>query len=313
MINTRRDLMWPLIVIALGSIWLLMTAGALPEATGDILLRAWPALLILFGFDVLFGRRRLRIWRSSIEMSLVGLVVMVALLVGLVWLAYRNQADVVRADNVQTFSQVLPEEVSRVRLEISLDRTAVTASPAAADPRELGAEFKGSKDSTVSMTWAVEGDTGVLDVTETHASAIPKLEDYGRGTLTLTLPAGVVIDVLDLSSQHGDVTADLQPLRVGQIVLTVGSGNLTLHLPTQDVLQGKLKTGDGGMELFVPESMALVCAKAPGSGEPTYQYDTFRYDLLRDGTLKRRNTEAFQISLDVWLKSGAPLTVTDVQ
>jgi len=310
MTHTRRNLMWPLVVIAVGSIWLLMTAGALPEATGDIIQRAWPALLILFGFDILFGRRRLRLWRSSIEMSLVGLMVTVVLLIGLVWLAYRHQADVVRADNVQTFSQALPEGVTHVRLKIALDRTAITANPAT-DPRELKAEFKGSKDSRVSMIWSVEGDTGVLSVTETHASAIPKLEDYGRGTLNLTLPAGAVIDVLDLSNKHGDVTADLQPLQVEQIAVTAGSGNLTLHLPAQDVLQGKLKTGDGGIELFVPQSMALVL-KAQGSGEPDYRYDTFRYDLLKDGTLKRRNTEAFQISLDVWLKGGAPLTVTDL-
>ena len=310
MTTTRRNLMWPLIVIAVGCIWLLMTAGALPEATGDILLRAWPALLILFGFDVLFGRRRLRLWRTSIEMSLVGLIVTIALLVGLVWLAYRNQADIVRADNVKTFSQVLPEEVSRVSLEILLDRTAVTASPATANPRELGAEFKGSRDSSVDMIWTVEGNTGVLKVTETHASAIPKLEDYGQGTLNITLPAGAVIDMFNLQSQHGDVTADLQPLQVEQIAWTVGSGNLKLHLPAQDVLQGKLKTGDGGVELLVPQSMALVLN---AHGDPDYYtYDKLRYDLLADGTLKRTNTQAFQISLDVELKRGAPLTVTDL-
>jgi hypothetical protein len=311
MTTTRRNLMWPLIIVAVGAIWLLMTAGALPEAAGDIVLRAWPAVLVLFGFDVLFGRRRVQIWRLSVEMSLVGLAVTVVLLVGLVWLAYRNQAEVVRADNVQVFSQVLPEEVNHLRLEISLDRTAVTASPTTANPRELGAEFKGSKDSDVSMIWSVEGETGLLTVTETHASPIPKLKDYGRGTLNLTLPAEAIVDVLDLSNHYGDMTADLQSLRVEQLTVSVDSGDLTVHLPAQDVLQGKLKTG-GGLELFVPQSMALVL-KAQGSGEPEYRYDTFRYDLLRDGTLKLRNTEAFQISLDVWLKNGAPLTVTDLQ
>jgi hypothetical protein len=310
MTTARRNLMWPLIVIAVGCIWLLMTAGALPEATGDIILRAWPALLILFGFDVLFGRRRLRLWRSSVELSLVGLVVTVALLAGLVRFAYQNQADVVRADNVKTFSQVLPEEVSHVSLEISLDRTAVTASPVTGNPRELGAEYKGSKDSNVDMIWTPDGDSGVLKVIETHTSKIPKLEDYGRGTLTITLPAGVVIDVFDVSNQHGDVTADLQPLQVERIDLRVGSGNLTLHLPAQDVLQGKLKTGDGGIELFVPQNMALVL-KAHGDPD-YYTYDKLRYDLLADGTLKRTNTQAFQISLDVELKRGAPLTVTDL-
>ena len=58
---TRRNVLWPLIIMAVGGIWLLKVADAFPDAVDDILARAWPALLILFGFDVLLGRRRLRI------------------------------------------------------------------------------------------------------------------------------------------------------------------------------------------------------------------------------------------------------------
>jgi len=68
---TRRSLMWPILIIAIGCVLLLQAAGAFPEAVGDLLLRSWPALVILFGLDVLFGRRRLRILGRSIEISLV--------------------------------------------------------------------------------------------------------------------------------------------------------------------------------------------------------------------------------------------------
>jgi len=44
------------IIIAVGSIWLLMTAGAFLRPLG-YLIRAWPALLIVFRIDVLVGRR----------------------------------------------------------------------------------------------------------------------------------------------------------------------------------------------------------------------------------------------------------------
>lgn len=305
--TTRRNVMWPLLIIAIGSLWLLKVAGAVPDAVGDILLRAWPALLILFGFDVLFGRRRLRVRRLTVEMSLVGLVAVLILLAGIVWFAYQKQADVLRTDNVQTFSQPLPAEVARVHLELSLDRTTVTVK--SVQGSALEAVFKGSRESDVKMIWSVQGDAGILRITETHPNAIPKLGDYGRGTLEVTLPAGAVVDLLSLTSARGDITADLQPLRVQQLDLAVDSGDLKINLPGLDVLQGKLKTGSGSVQLFVPQNMALILK---AHGNPSLQYDTLRYDLLADGTLKRQNVQAFQISLDVWQSSGDPLAITDL-
>lgn len=304
MTTTRRNVMWPLLIIAVGSIWLLKVAGAIPDAVGDILVRAWPALLILFGFDVLFGRRRLRMRGLNLEMSLVGLLAVLALLAGIVWFAYQKQADVLRTDNVQTFSQDLPVEVARVRVEVSLDRTTLTVNPAQGSV--LAAEFKGSQESEVKMNWLVEGDAGILRITETHPNAIPRLEDYGRGALVVSLPADVVIELFSLTSTRGDVTADLQPLHVEQLDLSVDEGDFSIHLPGLDVLQGKLKTGDGRVQLFVPPTMALILQMHGGS---TPQYDALRYDLLEGGKLKRVNTQAFQISLDIW---GSSLTVTDL-
>ncbi len=304
MTTTRRNVMWPLLVMAVGSIWLLKVAGAVPDAVGDILLRAWPALLILFGFDVLFGRRRLRLSRLNLEMSLVGLVAVLVLLAGIVWFAYQKQADTLRTDNVQTFSQELPAEVARVRVEATLDRTTVTVNPVQGST--LSAEFKGSRESKVTLAWSVEGDAGILRITETHPNAIPRLEDYGRGALVVSLPADVVIELFSLDSTRGDVTADLQPLRVEQVDLKVGQGNLAIHLPGLDVLQGSLNTGSGTVQLFVPSTMAMILQMHGGS---TPQYDTLRYDLLEGGKLKRVNTQAFQISLDVW---GSTLIVTDL-
>ncbi|MBI5960575.1 MAG: hypothetical protein HY866_17685, partial [Chloroflexi bacterium] len=238
MTTTRRNVMWPLLVIAGGSIWLLMVAGAVPEAVGDILLRSWPVLLILFAFDVLFGRRRVRARRLSIEMNLIGLIVAAAALAGIIFFAYQQQADKLRTDNKRPFSQVLAPEIARVRLDLSLDRTAITIRPAQDDPRELAANFVGSRASEVAMEWSVEGDTGILRILETHTSSIPKLEDYGRGTLEVILPADVVIELFTLTSSRGDITADLRPLRVEQFDFSVERGDLTVELPRLDVSQG---------------------------------------------------------------------------
>ena len=103
----------------------------------------------------------------------------------------------------------------------------------------------------------------------------------------------------------------MSPVQVQQIDVSVVEGDVDVVLPGQDTLQGKLTARDGAMRLTVPEQMALIVGLQPGSGTPSYEYDRLRYDVLLDGQLKRSNTEAFQISLDVWLKNGAALTVID--
>jgi hypothetical protein len=124
-----------------------------------------------------------------------------------------------------------------------------------------------------------------------------------------------VIGLLELSSQDGDVVLNLEPVQLEQLDVTVEEGDLGVQLPElpqQLALTGSLVVDGGGLDLRVPESMLLTLSLASGSGEPAYQYDRDRYDLLRDGTLKRRNTEAFQIGLVVSVDGGAPLVVTDV-
>jgi hypothetical protein len=305
--------MWPLIIMAVGGIWLLKVADAFPEAVDDVLFRAWPALLVLFGFDVLFGRRRLPFLRWRIETSLIGVVIIVLLVGGMVWFAYQKQADVVRADNVQSFSEALGEDITRVQLEFAVERTSITIIPAGGDGRLLDVLFKGSDASQVEMTWVAEGDLGVLSVREIYEDSIPKLEDYGRSTLAVTLPTSVVIELFELSGGPGDVTVDLTPVHMRQIALAVEAGNIQLTLPALDTLQGELRTSDGSIELLVPAGRALDLKLSPGSGEPRYSYDEFKYDVLLNGELKPANTTAFQYALNVWLKDGAALIITDLE
>jgi hypothetical protein len=313
MIATRRSLMWPLIVIAVGGVWLLVVADVFPDAVDDLFKRAWPALLILFGFDVLFGRRRLPVARWSVDTSLIGVVIVLVLVAGAIWFAYDKQGDVIHADNVVTFAESIPADVEQVQITVTVERTAVTINPSSAGPRDLSAEFKGSHGSDVVMDWSVDGTTGALTIHETIPGAIPKLADYGRGTLDITLPTAVIIEPFELTGASGDVAVDLSPIYMRRLVVAVDEGDILLYLPRVDVLQGNLETGDGGLALFVPPGTALDVKRAPGSGQPRYQYDQFRYDLLIDGELKPANTTAFQYVLDVSLKDGALLTITDLE
>ncbi len=307
---TRRSFMWPLVIMAIGGVWLLMVAGAFPAAVEDILLRGWPALLVLFGFDVLLGRRRVRVARWMVDTSFAGLLVTLVLLAGVVVFAYQKQADVVRADQVETFSKVLPEAVERVTVALDLERTAVMVIPADEFERELAFIFRGSKESEITVVWDLLDDTGALTVSEAYRNAISRLEDYGRATIEIMLPLGVAVELFDLSLASGGVALNLESLNVSQLMLAVNEGDVQLALPQDDVLAGDLRVNSGDVEVLVPAANTLNI-KAQG-GSPNFVFDRDRYDLLVGGELKNKGANAFNYSLDVWMRGSATLTITDV-
>ena len=55
--SARRSLSWPLILIAIGLVFLLVNFGYIPGVTAVQLLNLWPLLLILAGVDIAIGRR----------------------------------------------------------------------------------------------------------------------------------------------------------------------------------------------------------------------------------------------------------------
>ena len=310
---TRRTMIWPVLIAAIGALWLLATVDILPDAAADILRRSWPALLVLFGFDLLFGRRRLWLGRQGVSYTVVALLVTLVGLAAIVWLAYAKQADVVQADKQATFVQVVEDTASQLRVTAAMNRTGITVNPVEGDSREVRAEYAGGTESDVTFDWATEGDVAELTIAEAEQDAIPKLDAYGRGTLALMLPVAISVQELTVGGDAGDITANLRTLRIGQLNIAVGEGDLDVSLPMDAVMTGVLRTGGGDITLNVPQNVALTLSLGQGSGQPTYEYDVTRYDLLINGTLKLKNTDAFQVGLTVTLPGGAHLIVNDVE
>lgn len=313
MTTTRRSMMWPLIIVIVGGLWLLMAAGVFEKSVKDLMIRAWPALLIILGLEVLLGGRRLRVARFMISTNLIVVGATLLLLVAVIWFAYARQADVLREDNQQMFAEIIPPDVGQIRVEIDVERTTVTIAPTQDDPRSISLEYKGSKENDVAINWSVEDGIGVLSLRETQRGSIPRLEDYGRGTLEIKLPPKVTIEQFQLSGEDGDVTFDMRPLPVQRVILVVDKGDFSLTLPENEALNGELKTGKGGIDLNVPLDIDMIVSLSSSSGVPAYEFDETRYDLLHNGTLKRENREDFQVGLVVSVKDGAPLVVSDLQ
>lgn len=312
MTTVRRNLLWPLVLVAVGLVWLLIVLGQLPEAVGDLLQRSWPALLVLLGFDLLFGRYHISIARRKVPLAFFEVILTLVLVFGVIWQAYAQQADTIRSDSRTTFEELIDPAVTRVQLEINLKRTAVTVVALSDGANRLAAEYNGSEASDVAMTWNTQDESGTLSITETYRSAIPKLEEYGKGTLSVTLPANVVTELLQINVTEGAVDLQTQPGLIQRFEINTGEGDITLATPHRDAVTGVLQTGEGDIFISVSEDVPLRVRLAQGSSMPNYIYDEMRYYLLAGGTLERRNAEFIQAEFAVDVEGGSTVTVEDL-
>jgi len=74
------SIVWAVILIAAGAVFLLNNFGLLPWSIWDTMWRFWPVFLIIWGLQVIFGRS----WLASLLIGLLSLVLVAFFLVSVV-------------------------------------------------------------------------------------------------------------------------------------------------------------------------------------------------------------------------------------
>jgi len=95
----RPSLFWPLLLIGLGVLLLLQTLALLPASLWAALAQLWPLLFIVFGLDLLIGRRSAR---GAATVLIVGVVLVAG---SLTWAAVR--ASLLPAGAAEPLGQTL--------------------------------------------------------------------------------------------------------------------------------------------------------------------------------------------------------------
>jgi len=182
----RISLIWPLFVISIAVFWFAQSLGILNGPAVDLVLRAWPVLLVFAGLVLLIGRRV----RFG---NVAALILCVALIGGIASAAFGQQSTRVRTDNRKTFAQAIDPQIETVKLVVNMLNTEVIVTPGEAPTPTVQAEFTGSRDSRLTSDFQIDGTTGTFTLVESQSSGLPSLEGLGRGQLKLTLPAGAAI------------------------------------------------------------------------------------------------------------------------
>lgn len=237
----RREGGWvgSLLVIGLGTLFLLGNLGMLMLNGWELLTYLWPVLIIAVGLDILIGRR-------STWGAVVGLVLGLALIAGLLWFA----------------TNLNPQGYSSVKLEQSLDNaqqaelnfSATTGKfeleSGAAAANLLEGQIRYPRGGQTQHSYVVENGTGQFNMESNSGSFGPFESTSGRMNFDLQIngatPAG-----LKLEMGVGEQSLDLRNTKVEQLDLKSGVGRIQLILPESGKLQVTMENGVGETIIYI--------------------------------------------------------------
>lgn len=302
-------LVWPVILIGAGIVFLLNNLGLLAWDVWETLFRLWPLLLIAIGLDILIGRR-------SAWASLLVVVILVLALVGGVWFLSWSAGTLSSGEDLKTVEISEPlQGATSADVEISfglgvLRLGALTGSDkliegtvAVGRDEEVISSRQGSGDAT-RYTLRAEGTMRVL----------PSFGWWRRGaeerTWNLHLNREVPMS-LSVNTGAGQSFLNLERLNLTRLAVRTGVGQTTLTLPERGRFRAEVNAGVGQVIIRIAEGMAARIQVDAGIGgvdvqgnyrrpdddtyiSPDYDSAENRVDLEVDGGVGQVKVEVYK-------------------
>ena len=241
-----EGLIWGILSIGFGVVFLLSNFGYLQVGAWSLLLRLWPLLLVAVGLDLIFSGR-------STWLNLAGVLIGLVILAGVVWFAISNQ--VVTRAVAQPVDQPMGD-VQKANLYFSNPVGWMELGPGAEGSQLVGGNTYEPRQNSLNQRYAIEGDTGSYSLSDHQTVVTPFYGGIDRPLWELTLSSKVPLS-LETSTGVGKQTIDLNGVDISALHLEVAIGSLDLTLPADELLSGSVSVPIGNVQVTVPEG-ALV-------------------------------------------------------
>jgi hypothetical protein len=261
----RRGLVWPILIVLLGIVFLLSNLGLISLNIWELLWWLWPIILIAIGLELLIGRR------SMIGTVIVLLLTVVAIAIGAQAVG-RTAGPVTGAE---TIVQPLGS-ATQAQIMLGLDAGDLTIRPLRDSANAIEATVDRRRNETLTRTQDAVGDTIIfgLNVDRSGPNISPPWGSTGTKTWLVLINPAVAAEIA-AHTGAGAVTFDLAQLNVTRFEVTTGAGTATITLPAEGRLNGTIRTGAGEIAINVPEGMAVRVHGSTGLGStdvpPGYQ------------------------------------------
>ncbi|HEX7973993.1 MAG TPA: DUF5668 domain-containing protein [Anaerolineales bacterium] len=232
------------LLIGAGTVFLLTNFGYLSFSIWQTVFQLWPLLLVAIGFDIFIGRR-------SVWASLVGVVLILAILFGALWfLGARVERG--QAISGQQVSQAL-QEATQARVVIDHGSGSIRLHALAGSDSLLSGQAPVFRGGSILQQYTVQNGTGALTLSESGNNAfIPNDADY---TWDLGLNPQTPLD-LQVNMGAGNLDLDLTGLKITALKVNLGIGEIKIVLPTTGSFSAEIKGAIGSLVVTLPQGLA---------------------------------------------------------
>ncbi len=283
-------LVWPLLLIAVGTLLLLNTTGVLPWHVWGRLWALWPAILVLVGLDLLLARSP---YWVRVVLGLLFVLVLAAAVVWLVWIAPPPSPG----ETVQ--QQWRKEGIERAEVEIRMGVGRLVVGPAEEGLlAELVAQTGGWPAPDTSLR--TSGGTAYLEVRARERGwSWPRWNQDARWEIRLAEDVSLRLRVVAGVSRSD---LDLSALQVEDFTLEGGVGEVYLVVPAR-VRDGlvRVQGGVGAVHVVVPEGVAVQISARGGMG--SLDIDTERFPKVGD-VYRSSDYDRASYRLDIQIEGG---------
>jgi hypothetical protein len=243
--NRKRrggSLVFPLLLIIIGLLFLLDNLNILPGIDWGALWKLWPIILIALGLEVILGRR--------VSFGTILLVVFIFFFGGAVlwWSAAAGGGDL-RSE------QVVWSESGVERADLELNMSAGSLQLAGGEDMSdlLVGDMELVRGADVSANVRVSGDVATGRIaSERDFFALPQIFGGRHAKWDLHLNAGVRWE-MNVDAGVGEVVLDLSDLLVSDLQLHSGVGSVEVTLPRRGAVGGRIDGGIGNLRIDIPE------------------------------------------------------------
>lgn len=295
----QRHLLWGLLAIAVAVVIALANMDTITPAMMDTLTRLSAGLLVFIGFSIAFLNRQR--WGDVLALAMTSV-----LLVGLTTMAFNARAGTQRTENIVEGTDSISESITTLQLNIQARDTDIQVSSAPPDTREVRYRFTGSTASAVTHIYTEDNESiATFTLTENRAEAFPRLDEVGRGTLSIEVPRELAVAIAFVG-ESGLSNFDLASIDLERLNLDLGRGDAVVSLPTYQPLSpsvaqqpGEFTVRNGNLRLIINESVgAQFWLNKATNRRP--QYDDLRYaleDNLNEWRLVARNLSTTTVNI----------------
>ena len=252
--STRRGVFWPLLLIALGLIFLLQNFGFISGVSWLAVASLWPLLLILIGLDIAFARR----W------PLPTLAVEIAVIAaGLALVAYSPNLSpgvFVFGNGNGTGQNDVALPRGATQLNLTLNGGGIRSYHVSGGASQLVEAHSASPDLRLRVS---EGSNGRADVRLDQVSN-GFFHPINEGDVQIRLASDVPTS-LTINVGAGEFDVDLSDVRVTDARVNVGASSMRFVLPkpSRDIAI-RMNGGASNIEIVVPDSVEARIATTGG-------------------------------------------------